>query len=311
MKKYYPTLNSALLVIAFTAFLQSCYTDKRVTIDATNHVMDDEYWNSGKAEVSNYELIQNRYGATYKGNFLTIFVREDFLLDKQVKNERYESENTVPVLKGIFIRKFNTGIYDYAMQNTVFAPLDITNHPMALKSQASSQEWCGTQYLQTNRKGKSYDIVRHSYFEDEADMDFSLENTYLEEDLWTKLRMNPELAPVGEIQMLPAGSVLQLTHWLVKPYATAASIEPYNDTLFVGNNLKKYRIATPELNRTVELVFENQPPFKIIGFTDSYPAKVNGEPQTTIARLTHQIVEPYWQMNTPADSTARSMLGLK
>ena len=305
------TIFHLLSFIVFTTLLQSCYTDKKVVNDATNHVMDDSYWNSGKAEVSNYELTQSRYGATYKGNFLTIFVREDFLLDKQVKNERYESEKTVPVLKGIFIRKFDTGIYSYAMQNSVFAPLDIANHPMALKSQASSQEWCGTQYLQANRSGNSYDIKMHSYFEDEADAEFSLENTYLEEDLWTKLRMNPELAPVGEIQMLPAGSVLQLTHWLVKSYPTVASIEPYNDTLFVGNNLKKYRIATPELNRTVELIFENQPPFKIVGMTDSYPAKVTGEPQTTIARLTHQVVEPYWQMNAPADSTARSMLGLK
>lgn len=289
--------------------LQSCDSEKKLTNDATNHVMDDEYWNSGEAEISKYQLTQKRYGATYEGEFLTIFVREDFLLDKQVKNERYESENTVPVLKGIFIRKFNTGIYDYSMLNAVFAPLDIVNHPFALKSQASSQEWCGIQYLQTNRKKNSYEVKRHSYFEDEADGEFSLENTYLEEDLWSKLRMNPELAPVGEINMLPAGSVLQLTHWLVKPYPTVASIEPYNDSLFVGNNLKKYRITTPELNRTLELIFENQPPFKIVGFTDAYPMKVNGEPQTTVARLTHQITEPYWKMNAPSDSVARKMLG--
>jgi hypothetical protein len=298
-----------LFFVPILIFLQSCYTDKKVTVDATNHVMQGEYWNSGKAEISRYELTQKRYGSTYKGDFLTIFVREDFLLDKQVKNERYESKKTVPVLKGIFIRKFNTGIYDYSMQNAVFAPLDITNHPMALKSQASSQEWCGTQYLQANRKGNSYDVMIHSYFEDEADAEFSLKDTYLEEDLWNKLRMNPELAPVGEVNMLPAASILQLTHWLVKPYPTVASIEPYNDSLFTGNSLKKYRITTPELNRTLELIFENEPPFKIIGITDSYPMKVNGEPQTTIARLTHQVIEPYWKMNSPADSTARKMLG--
>lgn len=303
-------LRSTYFLLILPLFLlQSCYTDKKVTVDATNHVMDDEYWNSGEAEISRYELTQKRYGTTYEGDLLTIFVREDFLLDKQVKNERYESEKTVPVLKGIFIRKFKTGIYDYSMQNVAFSPLDITNHPMALKSQASSQEWCGTQYLQANRKGNSYDVMMHSYFEDEADAEFSLENTYLEEDLWNKLRMNPELAPVGEINMLPAGSVLQLTHWLVKPYPTIASIEPYNDSLFVGNNLKKYRITTPELNRTVELIFENQTPFKIIGITDSYPMKPNGEPQTTVARLTHQITEPYWKINSPSDSTARKMLG--
>jgi hypothetical protein len=293
----------------FLCCLQSCYTDKKVTVDATNHVMQDEYWNSGEAEISRYKLTQKRYGSTYEGDFLTIFVREDFLLDKQVKNERYESEKTVPVLKGIFIRKFETGIYGYNMQNVIFSPLDITNHPMALKSQASSQEWCGIQYLQANRKKNSYDVTMHSYFEDEADAEFSLENTYLEEDLWNKLRMNPELAPIGDIQMLPAGSVLQLMHWLVKPYPTVASIEPYNDSLFIGNNLKKYRISTPELNRTVELIFESQPPFKIVGITDSYPAKVNGEPETTVARLKYQIVEPYWKMNSPADSTARKMLG--
>ena len=300
---------SRILLFITSVYLSGCYTEKEVKNDASNYVMNDEYWNSGKAEISRYELSQQQYGNTFQGDFVSIFVREDFLLGKQVKNERYESENTVPVLKGIFIRKFKTGIYDYSMQNAVFAPLDIANHPRALKSQASSQEWCGTQYLQANLKGNNYDVMMHSYFEDEADAKFSLKDTYLEEELWNKLRMNPELAPIGEINMLPAGSVLQLTHWLVKPYSTVASIEPYNDSLFVGSNLKKYRIATPELNRTVELIFENVPPFRIIGITDSYPAKVNGEPQTTVARLTHQITEPYWRMNSPADSTARQLLG--
>lgn len=307
-------MNKLILLTSFivaVCSLSGCYTDKKALPDAANYVMDDSYWNSGKAEISRYELTQQRYGDAYSGDFMTIFVREDFLLDKQVKNERYESDKTVPVLKGIFIRKFTTGIYSYSMQDAVFVPLDLANHPFALKSQASSQDWCGTQYIQANLKGNGYDVKRHSYFEDEADNDFTLKNTYLEGDLWNKLRMNPELAPIGEFDMLPSGSVLQLTHWLVKPYPTIASIENYNDSLFTGNNLRKYRIVTPELNRTLELIFENQMPFKIVGITDTYPIEQNGEPQVTVARLTHQINEAYWKMSSAADSTFRKQLGLK
>ncbi|MDP5140473.1 MAG: hypothetical protein NWP83_08390, partial [Spirosomaceae bacterium] len=56
--------STYFLLVLPLILLQSCYTDKKITVDAVNHVMDDEYWNSGKAEISRYELTQKRYSTT-------------------------------------------------------------------------------------------------------------------------------------------------------------------------------------------------------------------------------------------------------
>ena len=108
----------------------------------TNNVAVDNYWSQGKAEVNVYNVSQNRYQENHSGQLVSVFVTEDFLTDKQVKNERYVNKNSTWILKNIQIKKFTTGVYDYSLFNSVFTPIDRTKFPKTLKVSASSQEWC-------------------------------------------------------------------------------------------------------------------------------------------------------------------------
>ena len=73
------------------------------------------YWTQGKAEVNVYELSQNRYKDNHPGQLVSVFVTEDFLTDKQVKNETYTNPKSTWTFKNIQLRKFTTGIYDYSL----------------------------------------------------------------------------------------------------------------------------------------------------------------------------------------------------
>ena len=59
-----------------------------------------------------------------------IFVTEDFLTEKQVKNDHYKNPKSVSILKNNQISKFPTGIYDYSIMKSVFTPIDIKEFPL-------------------------------------------------------------------------------------------------------------------------------------------------------------------------------------
>ncbi|NJN50400.1 MAG: hypothetical protein HC798_04855 [Polaribacter sp.] len=70
-----------------------------------NALYKSDYFKKGKAEVSIYKLEQNRYQEIHPGKLVSIFVTEDFLIDKQVKNETYQSKILTWILKNIQLSK--------------------------------------------------------------------------------------------------------------------------------------------------------------------------------------------------------------
>ena len=75
------------------------------------------YWYNGEAEITSFDLQQARYGHTYPGQAVMIFVTEDFSKAKQVKLDHPEEagNDRINVLKLNLTKKFNTGIYPYSM----------------------------------------------------------------------------------------------------------------------------------------------------------------------------------------------------
>ena len=178
-----------------------------------NNVAVDNYWSQGKAEVNVYEVSQNRYQENHSGQLVSVFVTEDFLTDKQVKNERYINENSTWILKNIQLKKFTTGVYDYSLFNSVFTPINRNKFPKSLKVSASSQEWCGTMYTQFNLiLDTDYKVEHRSYFESEGDRVTRIKKSYLEDEVFTVLRMNPLLLPLGTVQLIPPANYIQLKH---------------------------------------------------------------------------------------------------
>ena len=240
-----------------------------------------------------------------------MFVTEDFLTNKQVKNEYYVNKNSTWILKNIQLKKFTTGVYHYSLFNSVFTPIDRNKFPKSLKVSASSQEWCGTIYTQFNLNLNSeYKVEHRSYFEKEGDRTTRIKSSYLEDEVFTVLRMNPLLLPLGTVQLIPPANYLQLKHLQIQSYKAFTSLIPYNEKEFSGSNLMQYKIVYPQLKRTIRIVFENKAPYKIMGWFEKFPSSFDGKLRTTGVILKTQKMLPYWKQNSLKDKQLREELGL-
>jgi hypothetical protein len=240
-----------------------------------------------------------------------IFVTEDFLTDKQVKNEQYTNPNSTPILKLNMVRKFPTGLYSYAIMTSVFTPTKVEEYPQTLKVSTTTQEWCGHTYQQVNFRDGAYKNTLHSYFENEADQATEVEYAVLEDELFNRIRMNPEGLPTGQLEMLPGTAITRLLHLPFEPVEAQASLSDYAGTDFSGEGLRAYTIRYPALNRTLEIVFHSEKPYIIEGWTDAYPSVMDKKIRKSIARRTKTIKSAYWQKNGLEDMALRKELGLE
>lgn len=272
--------------------------------DKRNLQLSDQfknYWYSGKAEITSYDLNQARYGEMRKGEAVLIYVTEDFLPDEQVKANQQKSNN-ISVLKLNSTKKFITGIYPYSIMQSSFYPLNGERH--ALKLAASIQEWCGQVYLQLN-KNKNFQITSHSYFQGEADKDFSVKKTNLENEIWNKLRVEPNSLPIGDFEMIPSLEYLRLSH---KPLKTYISHGEY----FTEEDFNVYMLQYPELQRKLKIYYRKNFPYTIEKWEESYPSGFgeNSKILTTTAKKKRRIRTDYWNKNSNKNISLRDSLDL-
>lgn len=282
-----------------------------ILVAQENDVLSNSYWSQGKAEINVYEISQNRYQENHAGQLVSVFVTEDFLTYKQVKNEQYQNKNSTKILKNIQLKKFTTGVYDYSLFSSVFTPIDRGKYPKSLKVSASSQEWCGTIYTQFNLLYNSdYKVEYRSYFEKEGDFNKQIKKSFLEDEIFTVIRMNPQFLPKGTRQFIPSANYIQLKHIPMSSYEVKASLSPYKKQDLSGNNLMEYKMEYAELNRTMRIVFQNKAPYNIIAWYETFPSAFDGKMRTTSAILKTQKMLPYWRQNSLKDLDLRKELGL-
>ncbi len=257
-----------------------------------------DYWYNGEAEITSYKLEQARYGEMRDGSTVLVFVTEDFLPKIQVKANNYSEKNT-PVLKLNATKNFNTGIYPYSIMQSTFYP--VTNNHHALKVSASVQEWCGHVYTQLNNRD-GFEVMSHSYFQGEADESFKLEKSWTENELWTKLRIDPKSLPIGSIEIIPSLEYLRLGHKTTKAYNANARLE--NGT---------YIISYPELNRTLQINFNANFPYDILGWEETSVSGYGASAKTLTTKATklESIKSAYWSKNNNADEGLRETLKIK
>jgi len=255
-----------------------------------------KHWFDGKAEVASYNLTQMRYGEARKGTAVLIFVKEPFLKEEQVKANA-ASGNTIDVMKLNMTKKFNTGIYPYSIMQSTFSPLSVNKH--AVKVTASTQEWCGQTYMQLNNRGQ-FEISSHSYFEGEADQDLNLDKTMLENEIWTKLRIDPKAIPIGRQEIIPSLAYFRLDHKKVKAYDAEITQSANNDTLVTS-------IKYDQLNRILNIYQTNKFPYTILKWEE----KTSEDDQNfTTAVLQKQMRIDYWNKNSNKFSFLRDSLQL-
>ncbi len=259
------------------------------------------YWYAGKAEITSYKLEQARYGEIREGNAVLIYVTEPFLNDKQVKADGNNPDN-IPVLKLNSTKNYLTGIYPYSIMNSSFYPVHDNQH--AIKLTFSSQEWCGQVYTQLNNRAK-FEVTSHSYFESEADQELQLDKAVLENEIWNKIRINPENLPQGNFNMIPSLEFSRLTHKELKSYRATASLT---------NNGKQqiYEVNYPELKRTLKINFSTQFPYTIESWSDSFTSGygANAKTLTSTGTKIKTLNTPYWRQNGNKDLYLRDSLGI-
>ncbi len=270
-----------------------------------------DYWYSGKAELSRFELHQRRYGEMRKGNALMVFVTEPFLVKSQVKKDKESDEPSTKVLKLNYTKDFVTGIYDYHLMTSVFDPIVERPFDHALKITLSAQDWCGQSFMQLNNREKGFAIESRSYFQSEGDLDTMLQKVLLEDELWTRIRMNPDKLPEGQKELLPSSMSIRLLHLGVKPRkAELSDFDPSKkDSIYPGDQLKGYKIHYQDPERVVRIFYEEAFPHRIAGWEEHM---LSGNKELRVRAIrTHQIRSPYWKKNAKKFRGMREELGLE
>jgi len=267
-----------------------------------------DMWYQGKAEISTYKLQQNRYNDVHLGKMTTIFVTEDFLTDKQVKNDSGKSANSANVLKMNKIRRFTTGIYDYSLFTSTFTDV---KQAKTYKATASSQDWCGQSYMQINRDKSKYQVQLQSYFEGES-LDKKVKADVLEDELPTLIRLDDSRLPIGSFQILPSLEYTMLRHLPYKPVEAVGKL----DSADVGEygwaeTIMVYNVTIPTYDKSVTFYYSNDDDRQILQWEEEYPSAFDGKKRLTRASLMHTEWLPYWSLNNKSDAAKRSSLGLR
>jgi hypothetical protein len=263
---------------------------------------DNAYWYSQNAEITSYHLEQARYGEIHEGTAVFVFVTEPFSPVNFTKADNPSSKN-VPVLKLNQTRKFNTGMYPYSIMTSTFFPFKKGDH--SIKVSSSSQDWCGHSYMEVrNQKSDHFQVDLDSYFEGQSLIALSSPVAFMEDDIWTMIRLRDDL-PTGTINMYPSLASTNLLHIPYKPYSCIVSSEDKGSSTF-------YTMEYPKLDRSLTIEFEQAHPHKIIGWTETNFSGYDSKRKklTTTATRMNSIRSDYWNRNTLADSTYRKALNI-
>lgn len=277
----------------------------------------DAYWNQGKGELTRYALIQSRYGEQHEGDAVLVFVTEPFSRSKQVKLDDWANagRDRVDVLKLNFSKKFLTGIYPYSLMLSVFTPVDAAANPRTLKTTMSGQEWCGHVFSQLNLRNGRYHLRGFSYFESDGDEDRTVPAAFLEDEIWTRIRLAPDALPTGDFPVLPGSFANRLLH---QPLAVRPARGGFVDAdaavlkaRFGDVPLRAYRLSyAGGDHRELTIYVEKNFPHGIAGWDETWTPRRGGPEQVTRATRTATLLTPYWSEHGNADRELRAKLDL-
>lgn len=251
--------------------------------------------------MNRYDLTQARYGEYRKGDAVLVFVAEDINTQSHVKHDGTNGPKS-PVLKVNFNRKWWTGIYPYSTLMSVSAPVD--GIAPAWKVSGSCEEWCGHTYMQLNRRSGGYEGIVHSYFPGEADQSWKIKPDLLEDELWIRIRTNPDQLPQGDIRVYPGLTYVRLLH-------QDNSIRNAKGTLTQSGDMKTYTLEYKDIDRVLSITFHAKFPYEIEQWEEKFMNPF-GEKKwmTNKALRTHHMMLDYWNRHSEGDASLRKDLGL-
>ena len=299
-----------ILLLSLPFLYLACQHTTAQTEYPSNQDIDQSYtyWHDGTAEINSYELAQERYGEFRKGSAILIFVSEDLSDRNQVKVDDWQKYHgkKINVLKLNQLRKFNTGIYDYSIMQSVFTPFDRVQYPHTIKVTTSAQDWCGHSFYQLNLEENKFRASMRSYFGEEGDKDWNISTAFLEDEIFNRIRMGPESLPIGKQEIILGALHSRFTHTPIKAYNAHLSLTKESADIF------QYSLDFPALERKLSIRFSSSFPYQIESWTDSYPTGFDGSGpiMSSTARRIKTLKEKYWSRHSEADSTLRTALGI-
>ncbi|HCR48284.1 MAG TPA: hypothetical protein DIW24_01560, partial [Bacteroidetes bacterium] len=149
-----------------------------------------------------------------------------------------------------------------------------------------------------------------SYFESEGDETGTLPKVLLEDEIWTKLRLNPEQLPTGSIQVIPATLFSRLHHHPQKAVPAVAEWETASDDVFGKTPMRVYKLTyTDPEPRTLRIAIEPNMPYNILGWTETYQDGFGKSvPLLTKAVRKQTTRLAYWSKNSNSDLPLRKLL---
>jgi hypothetical protein len=173
-----------------------------------------------------------------------------------------------------------------------------------LKVASESQEWCGQTFTQLNLRNGRYAGQLRSYFEEEGDRAFDFAPAWLEDEIWTRIRLAPETLPAGDVTVVPGLQYARLWHKEVRPEKARA-------TLAAVGAENVYTLDYAAVPRKLVIRFEREFPYKIVSWEETQPGAFDGSPLlTTKAVATGSLLLDYWRRHGNADAHYRKELGI-
>ena len=127
------------------------------------HFLSNSFWDIGKAEFQTYNAKIEKYGHIRDAKVKIILVKEPFDIFRGVKSI------TVPepteAIKMNYIQFVPVGVYEYNQMASIFFE---RSSGRILKYSMSSQDGCGSSYMQYINNGKEHNFIFYSYFDDEG-----------------------------------------------------------------------------------------------------------------------------------------------
>ena len=132
----------------------------RAQFNAT--LLQDKYWNDGKAEFNIYDAQIVRYGQPRQCEVLHILVREPFDPKQLVKPDQWDKPGMIPVLKLNQILHVPTGLYVYQQMHSNFWRVD---NAQLLKFSLTSNDSCGNTFKLWRRDRDGGKYTWHTYWD--------------------------------------------------------------------------------------------------------------------------------------------------
>ena len=254
------------------------------------------YWYDQGAEITSYTVQQQRYGEQRSAESIFIFVTEPFHLQQQLKADNPNDAQAIPALKLNRLRTFQTGIYPYRIMQSVFQPISTELDNPALKINTSIQEWCGHVFEQWNNREQQWNLRLFSYFQSEGEQHHTYQQTLLEDELWTRLRINPASIPTGQQNIIPSALYRRFKHTPTQIETAQISIDRSKQKLNI------LHVNYTSIKRSVQIEFSKTFPYSIEAWTETYPGGGSS------GKKHKRIFGPYWQWNANADQPKQAPL---